>query len=412
MRYTTRSFWTDKLMTERLYYHDSYLRQFDARVLKSEQTAQGFEVVLSATAFYPTSGGQPHDLGIVGGARIQEVVERDDEIVHRLDGPVTGERLECEIDWERRFDHMQQHTGQHVLSQAFVRAGKRNTVGFHMGADYVTIDLAAEGIGQQQLRDAERLANTITYENRPIAVRIVPETEVPALGLRKESERAGSLRVVSVEDFDVSACGGTHVRRTGEIGSIVIRKVVRVNRQTRVEFVCGRRSLASGQRDLETLGLVARQFSVGLNEVPARVEQQIQETRQLRKALQVKNKMLAGLLAKELYAQALQRRGTRIVTQLFEDEEMEFLKMLAQALVTQGNCVALLGSSGAQASLLFAQSDSVPGDLRQILPACCQLIEGKGGGTRTLVQAGGKITGQLQQALDLAEQRAMDGNPT
>src|SRR5688572_17622871 len=242
-------------MTERLYYHDSYIRQFEANVVRADETDRGCEVVLDATAFYPTSGGQPHDLGRMAGARIQEVVERDDEIVHRLHGPVAAERLDCQIDWERRFDHMQQHTGQHVLSQAFVRAAKRNTVGFHMGADYVTIDLDAEAISQQHLNEAERLANTIIYENRLIAVRIVPETEVPALGLRKESQRVGPLRVVSVEDFDVSACGGTHVKRTGEIGSLVIRKVERVNRQARVEFVCGRRSVTSGQRDLETLSL-------------------------------------------------------------------------------------------------------------------------------------------------------------
>jgi len=396
-------------MTERLYYHDSYLRQFEARVVNSVETAQGCEVVLDATAFYPTSGGQPHDLGIMAGARIQEVVERNDEIVHRLDAPVAAERLDCQIDWERRFDHMQQHTGQHVLSQAFVRVAKRNTVGFHMGADYVTIDLDAEGISQQQLSEAEHLANTIIYDNRPIAVRIVPEAEVPALGLRKESHRRGPLRVVFVEDFDVSACGGTHVRRTGEIGSIVIRKVERVNRQARIEFVCGRRSLAAGQRNLESLSLVARQFSVGLSEVPARVEKQIQETRQLRNTLQGKNKMLAGLLGKELYGRAEPRPRGRIVKQLFEDEEMEFLKMLAQALLSQGNCVALLGSGGGQAILLFAQSDSLPGDLRQILNACCPLIEGKGGGTRTLVQAGGKNTSRVQQALDLAEQQMTSG---
>jgi alanyl-tRNA synthetase len=302
----------------------------------------------------------------------------------------------------------EQHTGQHVLSQAFVRAAKRNTVGFHMGADYVTIDLDAEGVSAQQISAAEHLANEIIYENRPIAVRIVPEAEVPALGLRKESQRIGPLRVVSVEDFDVSACGGTHVRRTGEIGSIVVRKVERVNRQARVEFVCGRRSVVSGQRDLETLSLVARQLSVGLNEVPAKVEKQIQESRQLRKTLQGKNRLLASLLAKELYAQVHEQEGRRIVKQLFEDEEMEFLKLLAQALLSQGNCVALLGSGGPQAALLFAQSDNLPGDLRQILPACCQLIEGKGGGTRTLVQAGGKNTSQLQQVLDLAEQRIME----
>jgi alanyl-tRNA synthetase len=396
-------------MTERLYYHDSYLRQFEARMVKSEQTAHGCEVVLDATAFYPTSGGQPHDLGTLAGARIQEVVERDDEIVHRLDGPLASERLDCKIDWERRFDHMQQHTGQHILSQAFVRTAKRNTVGFHMGADYVTIDLDAEGISTQQLSEAERLANAIVYENRPVAARIVPEVEVPALGLRKESLRSGPLRVVSVEDFDVSACGGTHVRRTGEIGSIVIRKVERVNRQARVDFVCGRRSLVSGQRDREALSLVARQFSIGLSEVPARVEKQIQETRQLRKALQLKNKMLADLLANELYRQAPERNGIRIFKHLFEDEEMEFLKGLAQAALTQGSCVvALLGTAGPQATLLFAQSDGLAGDLRQILPACCEVIEGKGGGTRTLVQAGGKNASRLQQALDLAEQRIMD----
>jgi alanyl-tRNA synthetase len=156
-----------------------------------------------------------------------------------------------------------------------------------------------------------------------------------------------------VEDFDVSACGGTHVRRTGEIGSVVIRKVERVNRQARVEFACGRRSVVSGQRDLETLSLVARQLSVGLNEAPARVEKQIQERRQLRKTLQVKNRMLAGLLAKELYAQVEGHEGRRIVKQLFEDEEMEFLKLLAQSLVSLGNCVVLLGSGGPQARCLL-----------------------------------------------------------
>ncbi len=398
------------LMTEKLYYHDSYLRQFEARVVKSAQAAQGCEVVLDVTAFYPTSGGQPHDLGVISGMRIQEVVEREDEIIHRLEGPVPGERLECQIDWERRFDHMQQHTGQHVLSQAFVRAAKRNTVGFHMGADYVTIDLDAESLSAQQLDEAERLANAIVFENRPIHVQIVPEAEVPALGLRKESSREGPLRVVRVEDFDVSACGGTHVRHTGEIGSIVIRKVERVNQQARIGFVCGRRSLAAQQRDLESLAAVARQFSVGLGDVPARVEKQIQETRHLRKALQTKNRMLARLLAKELYAQAEQRLGCKRIKQLFEEEEVEFLKLLAQALLSQGNCVVLLGSAGTQAALLFAQSDGLPGDLRHILPACCELIEGKGGGMRTLVQAGGKNASQVQQALDLAEQRIMSVN--
>src|SRR5262245_28512653 len=179
----------DERMTERLYYHDSYLRQFEARAVKTKLIDRGCEVVLDATAFYPTSGGQPHDLGIIGGLRIQEVAERDEEVVHLLDGSITGDRLKCEVDWERRFDHMQQHTGQHILSQAFIRASKRDTIGFHMGTDNVTIDLDAESISQQQLDEAERLANTIVYENRPIFVRIVPEEEIPALGLWTECQR-------------------------------------------------------------------------------------------------------------------------------------------------------------------------------------------------------------------------------
>src|SRR5262245_10173312 len=397
-------------MTERLYYHDSYLRQFEARAVKTKLIGQGCEVVLDATAFYPTSGGQPHDLGSIGGLNIREVAERDDEVVHFLDGSITGDRLKCEVDWERRFDHMQQHTGQHILAPAFSRAAKLDTTGFHMGADYVTIDLNAESIGQQQINEAERLANTIVYENRPIFVRIVPEAEIPALGLRRESQRVGPLRVVSVQDFDVSACGGTHVKQTGEIGSIVIRKLERVNRQARVEFVCGRRSLASGQRDLETLSAVARQLSVGLNEVPARVEKQIQETRQLRKSLQAKNRILASLLAKDLYAQAQHPNGSGIIKQFFEDEEMEFLKLLAQAIVAQGPSIALLGSGGVQATLLFAQNDSLSSDLRQILSGCCQLIEGKGGGTRTMVQAGGKNLARVREALDLAEKQLKGQN--
>jgi alanyl-tRNA synthetase len=395
-------------MTQRLYYSDSYLRHFEAKVVTAAQTAQGFEVVLDQTAFYPTSGGQPHDLGIVEGSPLQNVFERVEEIVHCLDTVVSSSTLHCEIDWVRRFDHMQQHTGQHLLSQAFVRTAKLNTIGFHMGSDYVTVDLDAENVATQQLHQAERLANEVIFENRPVRAQIVPPQEIPGLGLRKESRREGPLRVVEVQDFDLSACGGTHVRQTGEIGSIVIRKVERVNRQARVEFVCGHRALSAHRRDLELLTTVARQFSVGVSEAPARVEKQIQEARELKKALQVKNKALAGLLAKELYAQALSSTQPQVVKQLFEGEEMEFLKLLAHGLLAQGPCVALLGSAGQQATLLFAKSQGLPGDLQQILAGCCHLIDGKGGGTPTLVQAGGRNNSRLQEALDLAEQKVRE----
>ncbi len=391
-------------MTERLYYHDSYLRQFQAKILRQIQTENGYEVVLDRTAFYPTSGGQPHDLGILQASSLCNVYENDQgEIIHSVDKPVETGKVECQVDWSRRFDHMQQHTGQHVLSQAFLRTSKLSTVGFHLGADYVTIDLEAENMSSEQLRQAEDLANAVVFENRPIRVRIVPAEEVPCLGLRKESQREGPLRVVEVEEFDVSACGGTHVKLTGEIGGIFIRKVDRVNRQARIEFVCGQRALMAHRSDVQSLASIARQFSVGLDEAPERVAKQIQEAKELRKLLQDKSKALAGLLAKDLYDRAAMQPGFKLVKQCFEGEEMEFLKRLAQSILAQGTAVALLGAKGNQSFLLLAESESLPWDLRQVLPECCKLIEGKGGGSRTLVQAGGKSTEKLQAALDFAE---------
>jgi alanyl-tRNA synthetase len=398
-------------MTRRLYYLDSYLRQFQANVLKLSQTDTGFEIVLDQTAFYPTSGGQPHDLGCIQGRPILDVFENEKaEIIHRAEKPVESGELECSIDWLRRFDHMQQHTGQHILSQAFLRTCQLNTVGFHMGASYSTIDLESGNIGKDQLRQAEDLANAIVYESRPVTVRLVSPQEVPNLNLRKESQRQGPLRIVEVEDFDVSACGGTHVRMTGEIGGILIRKVERVKRQTRVEFVCGRRALESHRADLRSLDTIARKFSVGLDEAAQRVEKQIEENRQLRKALQERRETLVELLARDFYAKAQEHQGFKTVKQLFEDEEFDFVKSLAQSIVSQGRCVALLGNKSSQAELVLAQSESMRWDLRELLSECCKLIEGKGGGTANLVQGGGKNPQQLQAALDLAESRILSAS--
>ena len=251
-------------MTERLYYQDSYLREFVGDRVRVAETAKGFEVVLNQTAFYPTSGGQPHDLGFIEDSPVQDVYENPDgEIVHSMTQPIQAGALRCSIDWTRRFDHMQQHTGQHILSQAFLRTGQLDTASFHMGATYATIDLSAGNISNDQVRRAEDLANDIIRENRLIKVKIVPSDEASALGLRKESRREGSLRVVEVDEFDVSACGGTHVRQTGEISEIVVRKIERVNRQVRVEFVCGQRALESHRSALLSLDTIATRLSSG-----------------------------------------------------------------------------------------------------------------------------------------------------
>ncbi len=395
-------------MTDRLYYSDSYLTEFEAQVVQGEQAGKLFEVRLDRTAFYPTSGGQPHDLGSIAGHPVVEVDDGPDgTIIHRLEHRLPPDRVRCRIHWPRRFDHMQQHTGQHILSQSFIRVASLATVGFHLGTGYSTIDLEAAEVDLDAWRAAESLANSIVYQNRSVTPRLVPPDEAAGLHLRKPSRREGILRVVTIEDFDVSACGGTHVRQTGEIGGIFINRVERVNRRTRIEFVCGVRSLHSYRRRSEGLGRIAKGLSVAPQDAPDRVERQTQEMKALRKRLKAKDECLAGLLAQDLFDQAPSTQGVRIVKHQFEGEESGFLTLLAQRLLACGPCWVVLGNGGEHAQLLLARSESLAGDLRPVMKECSLMVSGRGGGSPALVQGGGSDPGQLRNALDCAAQRVL-----
>src|ERR1051326_619895 len=209
-------------MTERLYYADAYLHEFDASITRVASRDGRTAVYLDRTAFYPTSGGQPFDIGTLNASRVVDVVDEDGGIAHLVDGRLSaGDRVHGVIDWTRRFDHMQQHTGQHVLSAAIDRLFGARTVSFHLGADASTIDLSRE-LTRDELIAAEIDANRIVWENHPVAIRYASAEEAARLPLRKESIREGTLRLIDIEDFDLSACGGTHVARTGGIGVIAV----------------------------------------------------------------------------------------------------------------------------------------------------------------------------------------------
>lgn len=258
-------------MTARLYYQDSYLKEFPASVIETAEG--GRRVYLDRTAFYPTSGGQPHDTGVIAGAPVIDVIDEGERIAHLTSEPVAPGEAECRIAWPRRFDHMQQHTGQHLLSKVLIEMYGAETVGFHLSAASATVDIAGS-ITDEQAAAAELRAHEVVSENRPVIISFEDASE--AAGLRKPAEREGTLRIVTIADFDRSACGGTHVRATGEIGPIFIRKIERVHANTRLEFLCGARAVRRARADFNAVSQIARAFSAAPEETPALVARQAQ----------------------------------------------------------------------------------------------------------------------------------------
>jgi alanyl-tRNA synthetase len=285
-------------MTERLYYRDSYLREFEARVL--QRSEDGCVLYLERTAFYPDSGGQPADSGFLSGVPVVDVAEEGDRIAHRTAHALMGDQVTGQIDWVRRFDHMQQHSGQHLLSAVFIELFDAQTVSFHLGPETSTIDLAVPALSPEQVRTAQLRANEVVFENRPLAVTF--ESAEQAADLRKPAEREGVLRVISIAGLDRSACGGTHVRATGEIGCILIRRLDKIRGTVRVEFLCGRRATGRARADYDALARIARLFSTAIDDAPAQVAAQLEAARTLDKQRRKLEADLAAYHGRELYA--------------------------------------------------------------------------------------------------------------
>jgi len=376
-------------MTERLYYHDSFLREFDAQVLSCEPAGERWQVVLDRTAFYPTSGGQPFDTGTLGDARVLEVIDRqsDDTVLHITDRALASGPVHGRIDWERRFDHIQQHTGQHLLSAAFIDLFAMQTVSFHLGRDISTIDLAAPTVGSQHLEAAERRVNEIIFEDRPIGIRFGTAEELATAGIRKQVQRAGTLRAIEVESFDRQPCGGTHAARTGQVGLLLLRKSEKVKGNWRVEFVCGFRALRAARLDAALLGEAARLLTCGATEVPSMVERALDERQATHRARQRLTEELAELQA--LMLLATDRRAGKagrpgVVCKVLGDQDPTYMRMIATKIVGQPDMRVLLATR--EGHVIFAQSNGLDADMNALLRECLAAFGGKGGGTRDFAQ--------------------------
>ncbi len=387
-------------MTERLYYTDAYRREFEALV--TDRAEEGRRVYLDRTAFYPASGGQPFDTGRLGGVRVVDVVDEGERVAHLVEAPVPAGPVSGTIDWPRRFDHMQQHTGQHLLSAVIAERFGHQTASVHFGPETSTLDLDAAALPPDQLAAAEEQANAVAVENRPVTVGF--EEAGAAAGLRRASGREGTLRIVTIQDLDRSACGGTHVRATGEIGAILIGKVERVRKIVRLEFLCGMRAVRRARTDLDLLGRLAVAYSSAAEDLPALLEGQRAELRQeaaLRRELEAK---LAAHRAVELY-QSVQpsASGNRIVVVREDSGPVERLRPLAQAVAALPGGI-FAGAVGAPPAVLLAAAEGSGVDAAGVLKEALRVAGGRGGGNPRLAQGSvpepGSLDGAIRALLD------------
>lgn len=388
-------------MEHKLYYHDAYIKSFTARPVKQEQDGNGdWYIVLEQTAFYPTGGGQPYDWGTIEGINVVNVEEQNGEIRHFLEEPLADINKEVcgVIDWERRFDHMQQHAGQHILSAAFEQLFDYNTVGFHLGGDIVTIDLETEQLTAEEAERAEELSNQMIVENRPIETKWVTEEELSQYPLRKETHVKENIRLVIISDFDYNGCGGTHPKATGQIQAIKILAWERQRKKVRVQFVCGNRILQQlGQKQKVLFGLT-KLLNAPESDMGNAAQRLLENNKSLEKALELEHDQLLQYEAKDLLA----RNNSKMVSAVFQNRTIQELQKLARIMMKEAETalVLLVSENGEHLQLVCARGALRTESMKALMGVVLPVINGKGGGNDAFAQGGGAAHISGQQMLD------------
>jgi alanyl-tRNA synthetase len=381
------------MTTKRLYYDDAFAREFTAQVLSCEPEGAAPEnpggpagalwrVKLDRTAFYPTSGGQPHDTGQLGDARVVDVLDEEDEVIHLVAKPIAIGSVQGIIDWSRRFDHMQQHTGQHVLSAVFHSKFALPTISFHLGSDVCTIDVRGREPTQEILDSAMAAANDVVYADRLVNVKYGAAEELAAAGVRKTVERRGTLRAIEIEALELQPCGGTHVQRTGQIGMILVRGVSRIRQDWRVGFACGRRAERLAREDFATLKAVAHRLNCSPQEAVSAAERVASERDAHFKSARDSIQRLAEIDASaSLQDFPVGADGLRIVAKLFESDSPEFARFFARGVAQAENTVALVVHV-IDGQIFFSQHPTAKRNMNALLAEALKHVPGKGGGSR------------------------------
>jgi alanyl-tRNA synthetase len=390
--------------TVKLFHADAYRTEFSANVLSSSPAGPHWDVVLDQTCFYATSGGQPNDLGILGGRRVLDVREDEatDTVIHTVDGPLQG-TVTGQVDWGRRLDHMIQHTGQHLLSGAFERLLDAETVSWHLGSDSSTVDLGIESLTLAQAEQIEWECDRIVRACLPVVTHVVDQAGVARFPMRKPPKvEHDNVRIVEIEGYDWSGCGGTHVRTTGELGLVKIKSWEKNKKFIRVEFLVGRRAVADYMRLDVTTRDLCRSLSIGLADLPKWVERTQEETSGLRKQLKMAQEKLMEIEAADLVADSPKVKGICVVRRIFGGRPVEEIKFLAGKVAAHPGTIAVFGTKGAIPQVILHRAVDLRLDVGTIIRQVLPLIDGRGGGSPIQAQGGGSKPEALEQALDQA----------
>lgn len=387
--------------TERLYYDDPYKVDFCAEVTDVIRKNDKTGIILNKTCFYPESGGQPADKGTINGIDVVDVSEEEDRIIHWLKTPLDEKEVKGKIDWQRRFDHMQQHAGQHILSQSFYEIFEAETRSFHLGESFSTVEIAVDEEIDGAVEKVEKRSNEVVFENRPIKTYFIPMEKVNEIPLRRPPVKTGLLRIVEIDSFDYSACGGTHPRRTGEVGLIKILRWERIRGNVRFEFVCGRRALADYSLKHRIVRKMVVDFNVKEEEVYQAVAKLSSSQKDLSRKLRKLNQKLTVYEAEEMINDA----ENPIIVKLFEDRPSDELRNLALNVIKSGKYAAAFGSASKERCyLVLAASESLGIDLRKIFPRIASLFNAKGGGRPSLVEMAGEGRDKMLQVMKKVEE--------
>ncbi|MFO7866814.1 MAG: alanine--tRNA ligase-related protein [Candidatus Aminicenantes bacterium] len=393
------------MTTQRLYIENPYQTEFTAEAVESMEEGGNPAVVLNRSCFYPESGGQPWDTGTINGVPVRQVIEKKGKVLHVMEHTLEGRQVEGRIDWNRRFDHMQQHAGQHVLSQAFCRIVEGKTLSFHLGEEASTVEIGIRSISEDCIREVEDLSNRVVMEDRPILSSLVEEGAAEGIPLRKPPVKSGTLRIVEIKDFDFTACGGTHPRRTGEIGLIKITGWEKIRNNLRFQFLCGWRALRDYCLKNQVLLEASRMFSAAPEDMTAVLEKYQIEMKELKKENRKLRRERSRLEADEIIRAA----EKRMIRKIFPGKSPEEVRFLALNIIrNQGFCVLFGIPLPDRVHIILARSEDLDIDMRELMAEISAKIEVKGGGRPSLVEMSGEKTGLLDEALAAAAGRASD----